>query len=171
MVAGNAIDVRFFKATDVDTLYEINEAAVPGVGSVTHDAFDRLVFDLADVVLVAINDGEPVGFVLCMVEGADYASLNYKWIAQRYPAFAYVDRVAVAEVARGLGVGGKLYQAAFRHYDGVRTVVTAEVNLEPPNPGSIRFHERCGFVSVGERWDDGGGKGVVYMERRLTDIS
>ena len=27
--------------------------------------------------------------------------------------------------------------------------VTAEVNVQPPNPGSIRFHQRHGFEQVG----------------------
>jgi predicted GNAT superfamily acetyltransferase len=25
-----------------------------------------------------------------------------------------------------------------------------EVNVEPPNPGSLRFHERIGFAEVGQ---------------------
>jgi predicted GNAT superfamily acetyltransferase len=28
--------------------------------------------------------------------------------------------------------------------------VTCEVNLEPPNPRSLAFHDRLGFVQVGE---------------------
>ena len=27
--------------------------------------------------------------------------------------------------------------------------VTAEVNIHPPNPGSMRFHDRHGFEQVG----------------------
>ena len=104
-----------------------------------------------------------------MIEGCGYASLNYRWISERYSSFAYVDRVAVAEAARGLGVGGLLYDNVMQHYTGTRPVLMAEVNLQPPNPGSLRFHERNGFTAIGERWEHDRSKGVVYLERALTD--
>ena len=111
-----AVVVRPVGASDLNLLYTINQAAVPGVGSVTRQEFTKLVFDYADVVLVALADEEAIGFVLCMLEGQSYGSPNYQWIADRYPAFAYVDRVAVSEAARGGGVGALLYREVFRHY-------------------------------------------------------
>ena len=83
--------VRPVEARDVDRLHEINEAAVPGVGSVSRQDFTRLVFDQADVVLVATQDERLLGFVLCMLEGIDYGSLNYAWISENYVTFAYVE--------------------------------------------------------------------------------
>ena len=162
------IVVRRAVEADIERLYEMNQASVPGVGSVSGQAFKQLVMELGDIVLVASDDDGPLGFVLCMVEGTDYGSLNYKWLAQRYDSFAYVDRVAVDESARGLGIGGLLYNAIADHYAGLRSVLTAEVNLEPPNPGSLKFHRRHGFADVGERWDDDGRKGVVYLARSLS---
>ena len=106
-----------------------------------------------------------------MVEGNRYDSKNYAWVMDNYVSFAYVDRVAVSEAARGLGVGGMLYEKAFQHYQGERPVVLAEVNLEPPNPGSLKFHQRHGFVEVGQRWEDDRSKGVVYLERSLVDFT
>lgn len=169
MTTGRASDVavRPRVASDTARLYAINEGAVPGVGSVSADAFSRLL-ESADSVLVACRDGAPIGFVLCMLEGLDYASLNYVWLSARYDRFAYVDRIAVAEEARGSGAGAQLYAAAIDRYAGRRPVLLAEVNLAPPNPGSLRFHERLGFRPVGERWSDGREKGVVYLERPLA---
>ena len=164
----NEIVVRPALERDIARLYDMNQASVPGVGSVSSQAFTQLVKELADVVLVASDGDSPVGFVLCMVEGTDYGSPNYKWLAQHYDSFAYVDRVAVAVTARGLGIGGLLYDAIVDHYAGRRPVLTAEVNLEPPNPGSLKFHRRHGFVDVGERWDDDRSKGVVYLARPLS---
>jgi predicted GNAT superfamily acetyltransferase len=30
------------------------------------------------------------------------------------------------------------------------SLLCCEVNLEPPNPGSLRFHHRIGFTEVGQ---------------------
>ena len=164
------IVVRDVRAADVTPLHAINQAAVPGVGSVTRQHFTRLVFDLADAVFVATGDDEPLGFALCMIEGVEHSSLNYQWVMQHYTMFSYVDRVAVSERARGHGVGGLLYKHVSAHYTGRRPVLMAEVNLEPPNPGSVRFHKREGFLEVGERWEEDRSKGVVYMEKSLVDM-
>ncbi len=162
--------IRLVGAQDIAVLHVINQAAVPGVGSVTREELTELLFELADHVIVAERDGVPVGFVLCMIEGVDYGSANYQWLSRYHVSFAYIDRVAVSEVMRGLGIGAKLYQAAFRHYDGRRPVLTAEVNLKPPNPGSLRFHQWLGFREVGQRWEPDRSKGVVYLERPLTPL-
>jgi uncharacterized protein len=102
-----------------------------------------------------------------MVEGLDYASLNYKWLSSRYDQFAYVDRIAVAKDQRGRNIGKALYDAVIERFADARDVLLAEVNLAPPNPGSLRFHKRNGFREVGERWEIEGQKGVVYLERKL----
>ncbi|CAN0591075.1 unnamed protein product, partial [Laminaria digitata] len=62
----------------------------------------------------------------------------------------YVDRIAISEAARGQGLGQRLYEAAFDIASG-RQWLGAEVNTDPDNPGSHRFHTRMGFVRVGEK--------------------
>jgi predicted GNAT superfamily acetyltransferase len=86
----------------------------------------------------------------------------------RVNRFAYVDRIAVASAARGRRIGETLYAAAIEEFAGTRPVLLAEVNLEPPNPGSLRFHKRLEFREVGERWESDQSKGVVYLERALS---
>lgn len=158
--------IRAAERGDLARLHAINQASTPGVGDVTAEALAALIGQVA-ATLVAEVDGQPAGFILCLVEGSDYQSLNYRWIAERYPAFAYCDRIAIAPEARGAGLGAALYRAAFNHFAGQRMALLCEVNLAPPNPGSLRFHERLGFVRVGERWSDDRAKGVVYLERQL----
>ena len=166
-MAVDGIVVRPIEASDVNVLYAINEASTPGVGSVTRERFTKLAFDYADVVLVAVKDDEPIGFALLMIEGNGYDSQNYNWVMNNYVTFAYVDRIAVSDKARGLGVGSLLYEKAADHYAGERPVLMAEINLEPPNPGSLKFHKRHDFIEVGERWEDDRSKGVVFVERAL----
>ena len=162
------LQIRMWQSADVARLHDINEAAVPGVGTLGREPFEDLVANTSDVTFVALLDGRIEGFVMGLIEGRDYASLNYQWLSERYKDFAYVDRIAVAASARGLRIGAALYSAMVSHYEGRRDILLAEVNLAPPNPGSLRFHQRHGFVRVGERWDDKGGKGVVYLARNLA---
>jgi uncharacterized protein len=45
--------------------------------------------------------------------------------------------------------------------------VTCEINLAPPNPGSILFHRALGFVEIGQGHLAGSEKIVSYQECRL----
>lgn len=161
-----SIHIRPFEAQDITDVHTINEAAVPGVNSLAQSELAALVAQSA-ATLVAHDGARVHGFVLLLTEGLDYESLNYAWISERYPAFAYVDRVAVAGDARGTGVGRALYQAAFDAMRPQRQTLMCEVNLAPPNPGSMAFHAALGFRPVGERWQPDGEKGVVYLQRAL----
>ncbi|RMH75788.1 MAG: GNAT family N-acetyltransferase [Actinomyces sp.] len=155
------------ETTELPRILELNQGAVPAVS--TLDA-ERLAWfaEVADAFLVARVGDEVAGFLIGLGPGVDYASENYRWFAARYDHFVYVDRVVVAPGHRDAGIGGRLYEAFAAH--GVATaspVMLAEVNLRPPNEGSLRFHTRHGFVPVGEQDTEGGTKRVVLLERRL----
>ena len=97
-----------------------------------------------------VDDGEVVAFLLAFREGADYDSPNYRWFAERYDTFLYVDRVVVAQSHQGRGLGRLLYDDlfAFARAAGV-PCITCEFDIEPPNEASRRFHARYGFEEVG----------------------
>jgi predicted GNAT superfamily acetyltransferase len=83
-------------------------------------------------------------------ERAAYESVNYRWFHARYPRFVYVDRVVVAAAARGRGYARTLYTELFRiAREAGHQIITCEVNLVPPNPGSDAFHAALGFSEVG----------------------
>jgi predicted GNAT superfamily acetyltransferase len=99
------------------------------------------------------TDGSSVNaFLLAFREGADYDSPNYRWFAQRYAQFLYIDRVVVSGMVQGKGFGIQLYNdiAAFAARAGINCL-TCEYDLDPPNPASARFHERFGFREVGRQ--------------------
>jgi predicted GNAT superfamily acetyltransferase len=75
----------------------------------------------------------------------------------------YVDRVVVDEAARRRGLAQALYADLAR--TAVERPLVCEVNLEPPNPGSLAFHERLGFHPCGEAVDPRNGKRVRYLVR------
>jgi predicted GNAT superfamily acetyltransferase len=114
---------------------------------------------------VVVSDGRVVAFLLALREGADYASPNYRWFADAGRPFLYVDRVVVSRLEQGRGLGEALYDDIFEFAsaEGVGRVV-CEVDVDPPNAASIRFHDRFGFVEVGTQLVGGGTKRVSLRE-------
>jgi predicted GNAT superfamily acetyltransferase len=129
-------------------MWSINEQGLPGTGKVSEDEMRHLL-NVSSFARGAFSGDVLLGFVICLPPQADYASLNYAWFNARYQEFIYVDRVAVAADYRNQGVGAALYHAVVTYSNEHHVPITAEVNLVPPNPGSMRFHERFDFLEVG----------------------
>jgi predicted GNAT superfamily acetyltransferase len=115
--------------------------------------------------------GELEAFLLAFDQDAAYDSPNYLWFRERYPRFIYVDRIVVANAARGRGHARRLYQDLFdRAARAGHTIVTCEVNADPPNPASDAFHAALGFLEVGDATIHGGAKTVRYFLRRVGPV-
>lgn len=113
--------------------------------------------------------GSVEAFLITFDQDAAYDSPNFLWFCQRYPRFVYVDRIAVAASARGRGHARRLYEDLFsRASREGHTVVTCEVNAEPPNPASDAFHAALGFSDVGSAAIHGGAKTVRYYAKSLA---
>ena len=126
---------------------------------------------MIDQAFHARRIGDVAAFLLAFDERADYDSPNYLWFRQRYPRFVYVDRVAVAQDARGRGHARHLYadliaRAASAGHD----LIVCEVNSDPPNTASDAFHGALGFTEVGTASIHGGSKTVRYMALPITPI-
>jgi len=139
---------RKLRSEDGPSLWRINEEGLPGTGKVSQDAIVDLV-DLAELPLGAFEGAELVGFVLCLPPQTRYESLNYAWFNQHYDDFLYVDRIAVSQKHRNRKIGSLLYQKVIAYAQEHSRPVVAEVSLKPPNPKSMRFHDRHGFNEVG----------------------
>lgn len=158
---------------DDDRIRRVNAANVPEVGPLDDDRLALFAtigaagadgrFDVVEL------DGELVGIFVGLAEGVPYASPNYRWFLDRHDRFAYVDRIALEPEARGLGIADELY-ASFEAWAARtgRAVVCAEVNVEPPNPRSMRFHERRGFTVVGELAPYGTDERVAMVEKPVA---
>ena len=118
---------------------------------------------------VVLREGSIEGFLLAMGENAGYRNDNFDWFAQRYQRFLYVDRIVINRRSAGGGLGRALYAALFAHARAARIdSVVCEINLDPPNPASIAFHARHGFVEVGQQQLAAAGK-RVSMQRAPTE--
>ena len=147
------IVIRDLLATDLAVVEAINNASVPAVGEADDAKLARLL-EQSVVALAATIDDDLVGFCIVLGPGADYGSVNYRWFAERYDDFVYLDRVAVDESARNRGVGAALYAEVERRASAPWFLL--EVNLRPRNDGSLRFHHRLGFAEVGQQETDYG---------------
>jgi predicted GNAT superfamily acetyltransferase len=109
-------------------------------------------------------------FIMTFDQDARYDSPNFLWFRERYPRFVYVDRVVVATEARGRGHARRLYEDLFDHARRAgHSIVTCEVNADPPNPVSDAFHAALGFGEVGAATIHGGQKTVRYYVKTLSD--
>jgi len=142
------MDLRGLMQHDVASMWTINEQGLPGTGQVSEQGLADLL-DLSALSLGVFREQELLGFVICLPPGKNYGSLNYAWFNQRFEAFLYVDRIAVAQQHRDQGIGSILYEQVIASSNEQGVPVAAEVNSTPPNPGSMRFHERFKFKEVG----------------------
>jgi hypothetical protein len=161
------IKVRDAVAADHAAVLALNNSATPHVNELSARDFGWIVSH-AEYFRVAEDAAGIAAFVIALRPGLDYWSLNYRWFSERGGEFLYLDRIVVHERARGTGVGRAMYDDLDRFASGRWPRITLEVNLRPPNPGSLAFHERLGFTRVGVREEDGGTKAVALMERQIV---
>ena len=162
------VAIRDLQEEDVDWLLDLNNGAVPHVNRLTRPELLILLANVAYARLITMG-GVPSGALIALWPGIDYASANYRWFSERFDQFLYVDRVMIAECAKGQGLGRAFYDdlEAFGRDHGA-PMIALEVNSKPPNPRSMAFHERLGFSPAGELDHDGGAKRVVLMTKPLN---
>jgi predicted GNAT superfamily acetyltransferase len=149
--------------TDLDAVWEINQENVPAVGEERVESLAEIVAT-SEIALGVVDGDQLVGFCLVLPPGAPYDSPNYRYFEDRYQDFAYLDRVAFRASHQGKGLGSALYQELEHRLD--RPILTLEVNVVPPNEGSMRFHLRSGFVELEQR-ETRPGKRVSLMVKEL----
>jgi uncharacterized protein len=161
----NAPLIRSVEEGDLPTLLALNTEAAPAVNVIPLEELAALV--AASSLALAVDDGAPAGLLLALPPGLDYASENYRWFSERAAGrdFLYVDRIVVAPRLRGAGVGRRLYEQVFAAAGARDAEVLCEVNVEPPNPGSMRFHLGLGFAEVGRQRTKGGAVEVALLAR------
>lgn len=136
---------------DLQPILRLNLAHEQVLSPLTPERLRRLCGEAA-YHRVNETGGRVDGFLLAFREGAGYDSLNYRWFAQRYSRFLYIDRIVVDTAAQGGGVGRSLYSDLF-HFarQSGAGLVTCEFDIDPPNEASARFHARMGFAEVGRQ--------------------
>ena len=161
--------MRAYESSDASAVLAINEECVPEVGEMDADKLNYFEANSQFFAVEENEEGELLGFVIGLDETTDsYTSNNYAWFKERYPKFAYVDRIALTQSARGNGLGASFYNAFEAWAIGHGKIyLTAEVNTVPDNPHSHHFHAKHGFVETGRGKPYGGDEEVAYYEKTL----
>lgn len=133
---------------DWPNVLAINRDCVPGVSRLDVTELARLS-EKASYFRVAEERDRILGYCLAFAPTDDYDGEEFLWFRQRNPRVLYIDQIAIAESARRRRIGSNLYEDAvtFATNFGFGGLA-CEVNLKPPNPPSLRFHEQAGFGAV-----------------------
>ena len=150
-MTANELEPRLFLESDIDAALELNNLNAPAVGEIDRTQLEFLIEH--SLYSFAIGADTLHAFCITFAPGAPYTSVNYQWFSQNYSEFVYLDRIVVSEKMRNNSLGAKLYAAVEQRMikDRCAPILTCEVNLNPPNIGSIRFHNRIGFREVGQQ--------------------
>ena len=140
-----------YKNKDILSIYSINQANTPEVGSLESTEKLRDLLNMSSLVLVAKINNEIIGFVVCLEAGAAYTSLNYKYISKKAEKFVYIDRVAIRNQHRRSGIGKSLYEIIFDYSKKFELPIYCEVNTKPKNQPSLDFHGKIGFLKIGSK--------------------
>ena len=140
-----------FNNKDILSIYSINQANTPEVGSLKSIEKLKELLHMSSLVLVARINNEIIGFVVCLEAGAAYTSLNYKFISKKAKKFVYIDRIAIKNQHRRSGVGKSLYEIIFNYSEKFELPIFCEVNTKPKNQPSLDFHKKIGFFKIGSK--------------------
>ncbi len=154
--------LRDAQRRDFPRVLALNEASVHFLSPLSEQRLALLHDQSAYHRVVDGEDGEAGAFLLAFREGSAYDSVNYRWFAQRYERFLYIDRIVVGESLRGQGAGRRLYEDlfAFARSTGAQRVAL-EFDIDPPNQTSRRFHAHYAFTEVGSQTVD-------YADKRVS---
>jgi uncharacterized protein len=138
---------------------ELSPLNASGLRVLLGNAFYARRIGEIEALLIALDETHPT-----------YASPNYLWFRARHARFVYIDRVVVAETARGRGHARRLYADLIERAKAAgHDLIVCEVNSDPPNPASDAFHQALGFRQVGIAAIHGGAKTARYLELSLKD--
>lgn len=145
----SGISLRSGTPDDADAIVRLNSDSVVVTSPMDAQNFKRL-YELSSLLTIAERDQEVVGFLLGFSSGADVDGANYKWFEHRFRNFFYIDRIVIDASCRGAGLGQQFY-ADMTDWAKSQNLLwlAAEMNLDPPNIASLKFHRRQGFKEIG----------------------
>jgi predicted GNAT superfamily acetyltransferase len=151
---------------DVGAVLALNEESAEALVPMAADDLTRFR-NLTTHTLVCEVDGEVAAFAIAYAPGTAYDSVNYRWHADRFDDFLYLDRIAVATRFRRRGIATALYDA-MEDVARDRARMVCEIYSDPPNAVSIAFHTSRGYREVGHLRLSNGHE-VVMMEKPLEE--
>jgi predicted GNAT superfamily acetyltransferase len=157
--------LNILSAKDADRILELNNEHAVETSSLDLSAAERLLAMCFYAKSIGLGAR---GFLLALDQDAAYDNFNFEWFGSRFERFVYVDRIIIAKDAREQGFARLMYEDLFAEAKAANHVrVVCEVNIEPPNEGSLAFHRSMGFVALADVAVKGGSKRVRYLVKEL----
>lgn len=159
-------EIRDVIEADFEVVLRLNLESERFLSPLTQERLKYLYENCVYFRVVSIN-GEVIAFMIAFREGAGYDSPNYQYFSRRHDSFLYVDRIVIDSRYQGKQIGGMLYKDIFQFakVSGVNRI-TCEIDIEPPNEISRKFHERLGFKEIDTQIAHC-GKRVSLQEKKL----
>jgi uncharacterized protein len=166
--APRILTIRPISGADRAEVLRINSGSRPAVAALDAAELNRLLSLGNDHRVAVGDDGAVLGYLLAFDDACSYDGEEFQYFRAQLPRpFLYVDQLAVDPECKGRGIGRKFYEALIalakaRHIERL----CCEVNLQPPNPDSFRFHRRLGFNAIGNG-DTLDGRRVAFLVRSV----
>lgn len=159
--------LRQGRPEDYEMVLKLNEESVHFLSPMDELRLQSILGSTELFHVVTIK-GQVAAFVIALREGQSYDSVNYQWFENHLDHFLYIDRVVVSQEYAGLGLGSLLYDFIFSYAEETHVPqITAEIDIEPANPKSLKFHEKFGFKEIGKQTILGGKKQVSLQCAKL----
>ena len=143
--------IRPLASTDRAAVLRLNAENRPALAAVEAVELDQLLAYDGHHLVAVDPMGEVVGFLLSFPRESRYDDSEINELRRRVSeSFYYICQVAIASTHRGRGIGRAFYDAlaGVARARGAR-LLCCDVNLAPPNPTSLAFHDRLGFDRIG----------------------
>jgi predicted GNAT superfamily acetyltransferase len=161
--------LRDARAQDHPAVVSLNEDSVRFLSPMDAPRLSRLA-KAACYFRVAEVEKTVVAFLLAFRKGAEYDSPNFQWFNQRFDDFIYLDRVVVGPKFRGKGIAKNFYTDLERFAVSAGVFrLTCEVDVSPPNPISLKFHDAWGFREIDRHAPYDGSK-IVSLRTKLLRL-
>ena len=139
----------------LEKIFILNQENTPEVGSLSSIEYLRQLIQLSSYQFYVEKDNEIKGFIICFREKSSYDSPNYKFFSNTESKFLYIDRIAIKDSFRRQGIGKSFYELIEKIAITKEIPLCCEVNTNPENLISIKFHEDFGFKKIGNREYEG----------------
>ena len=136
---------------ELNVLYSLNQQNTPEVGGLESINDLSKLIKMSAINFYVLEGNKIIGFAICFRENSEYKSPNYKYFKNKEDKFLYIDRVVIKTGFRRNGLGTKIYEFLKRTASKELLPICCEVNSDPPNDISIKFHTKNGFKKIGKR--------------------
>ncbi len=158
---------RVAETKNFNRILEINTEGKPGVAPLNCAELLRMM-NLTDYVKVLEINGRVAGYFIAFLKNSNYDGEEFQYFQKELNSnYLYVDQIAIAEKYLGNGLAKEFYRDA-EHFAIQFSIsqIVCEVNLEPPNPKSLKFHTSLGFHKVTQLTTQD-GREVLLLSKKL----